>query len=244
MALMKNCKIITSGDIRSVVLNGRSLAYRPVLKAIRVKEWATYQDCQVGDLIVERRPECGLKVRRVNAIEDQEVLTESVSMRDPLVLQAIERIDEVLMRWLMNPNEPRTLPVGYGWNGRTRYENQKRAEFTELLSGVMDRIFIDEVLNHAMLSPRENVPTDWSNAVPAPMPVITLPPDASVVNHFVIYWSNNNAILNIYHTCEIKHTGVRIDLKDYPEAERFLIGSVVRNFHGHNVRWKLFLPAQ
>src|SRR5699024_5883344 len=65
--------------------------------------------------------------------------------------------DTLLLDWLVNVNDSPLLPPGYGWDGkRTRYEQAKLAEFQELFKDVATPLK-EDIIDWAMVSPRENV---------------------------------------------------------------------------------------
>ena len=250
MALLRNSKVDVDGVLtKSIALNPETMEPRMVLKAVRgTNDYCTQQEIKLGDIVlmsVHSNPitVCLLRVTKVTRYKTHmSKITDSdlhMSVKDNL-FALLKLTDGILFKWLVDVNEPPLLPTGFGWDGkRTRYELAKMEEFKTLLEGV-ECDTKDDLIEWAMVSPRENVNHQWATAQVIPRDPIFLPAFKNVVYHFVILWKDDGVVYIPYDEEDYTTHPLNITALQDDSVKKALVCTVLSNKYGKNLRWKLY----
>lgn len=256
MALLRNSKIEPNGAlVKSIALCPISMKARMVLKAVRsgpISEQCTQQEVNKGDVVLMAttlNKETTVQVLHVDKVTRYKTYLSKIT--DATVdmsanggnvnwLGLFKTADVTLRNWLTNVDESLLLPESYGWDGkRTRYERAKMAEFNHLLSDVQDPL-IDQIVEWAMVSPRGDVNHQWNTAQSIPRDALYLPPSKNVVSHFTILWTEYGVDFFLYEDKDYSVEPLTITSMQNAAVSKALVGTIMSNRHGKNLRWKLY----
>lgn len=256
MALLRNSKIEANGNlVKSVALCPISMKARMVLKAVRsgpIVEQCTQQEINKGDVVImatTSKGETKVDILHVDNVTRYKTFmskitagTVDMSNNDGHInwLGLFETVDVRLRDWLTHTNQDYLLPAGFGWDGKcTRYEQAKLKEFTDLLGGITDPIK-DELIEWAMVSPRVNVNHEWNTSQPIPRDPVNLAPGNNVLSHFTILWTDYGVDFMLYEDKDYTEEYLSVTSLQNDAVNKALVGTVIANKYGKNVRWKLY----
>ena len=249
MALLRNSKIEDGVLIKSISLSPTDMVPRMVLKAVRgTTDQCTQQEVNKDDIVImcTHGDTIKIDVLRVTKVTRYKTFMSKITGGDVDMTEGVnwlglfEITDTVLLDWLTNINESPLLPPGYGWDGkRTRYEQAKLAEFEELFKDV-DTPLKEEIINWAMVSPRENVNHQWNTAQAIPRDPIYLPHAKNVIFHFVVVWTDKGPTFEWYDDKDFKVEPLVVTALQDDEVKKGLVCTVLSNKYGRNLRWKLY----
>lgn len=258
MALLRNSRKERNGVIvKCIALCADTMKPRTVLKAIRAgsdHEICTQQEVKKGDVVILSNNVIKTNTSTVDVLHVDRVTRDMTYMSKITALTVdmnannttfnwldlFHTVDNELLSWLTHANESMLLPDGYGWTGgQTRYEEAKMREFNILLKDV-DSNIRSELVEYAMVSPRSNVNHQWATAQSIPRDPITLPPSKNIVAHFTILWTTTGTEYRYYDNEDFSKEYLYVDTLIGNRVKKALVGTVIRNKHGNNVRWKLY----
>lgn len=254
MALLRNNRIGPKGEIiKSIALDPKTMKPRAVLKAVRSgdeSDRCTQQEISKDDIVIMSTITDTItldvlvvsKVTRYKSYMSKLDTSDNKSnTSEPLNwLGLFATVDQVLLEWLENTNNSPMLPANYGWDGkRTRYEQAKYSEFTELFKEVtIDNK--DEFIEWAMVSPRENVNHQWNTSQAIPRDPLFLPPSKNTVSHFTVLWTDFGVDFKIYDDKDYSNESLELDTLQNSAVIKAIVGTIISNRYGNNVRWKLY----
>jgi hypothetical protein len=256
MALLRNSKVEANGDlIKSVALCPTNMKPRMVLKAVRsgpADEHCTQQEVNKGDVVIMGTTSNGktkVDILHVDNVTRYKTFMSKITAGTVDMsangghlnwLGLFETADERLRNWLTNADTDFLLPTGFGWDGkRTRYEQAKMKEFSDLLGGVTDPLR-DDLIEWAMVSPRENVNHEWNTSQPIPRDPVNLAPGSNVLSHFTILWTDYGVDFMSYEDKDYTEEYLSVTSLQNDAVNKALVGTIITNKYGKNVRWKLY----
>lgn len=256
MALLRNSRIDANGDlIKSVALCPISMYPRMVLKAVRsgpASEQCTQQEVNKGDVVIMAITSptgTHVDILHVDNVTRYKTFMSKITAGTVDMsnngghmnwLGLFETVDVRLRDWLKHADTDYLLPTGFGWDGkRTRYEQAKLKEFTGLLGGITDPIK-DDLIEWAMVSPRENVNHEWNTSQPIPRDPVNLAPGKNILHHFTILWTEYGVDFKLYDEEDYTEEYLSVTSLQNDAVEKALVGTIIFNKYGKNVRWKLY----
>lgn len=249
MALLRNSKNDNGVLVKCISLNPENMEPRMVLKAVRgTHDQCTQQEVNKDDIVIMSTvtDTVTIDVLRVTKVTRYKTFMSKITGGDVDMSEGVNWLglfkitDTLLLDWLVNVNDSPLLPPGYGWDGkRTRYEQAKLAEFQELFKDVATPLK-EDIIDWAMVSPRENVNHQWNTAQSIPRDPIFLPNAKNVVSHFVVLWTDDGVAFEQYDDKDYKVEPLVVSSLQDDKVKKGLVCTVLSNKYGNNLRWKLY----
>ena len=249
MALLRNSKKDNGVLIKCISLNPKNMEPRMVLKAVRgTGDQCTQQEVNKDDFVIMSTigDTVAIEVLVVTKVTRYKTYMSKITSNDVDMSEGVNWLDlfkitdKPLLDWLTNVNDSPLLPTNYGWDGkRTRYEQAKLVEFKELFKDVATPLK-EDIIEWAMVSPRENVNHRWNTAQSIPRDPIFLPSAKNVVYHFVVLWTDDGVIFEKYDDKDYKVEPLVVTSLQDNKVKKGLVCTVISNKYGNNLSWKLY----